>query len=328
MMNIFSINNLDQIEFDYKLYKVRGLSYESDSFEKNFQLLCDRLSRMTSSPCFALSENGSLYIAQPEGHKQIPERVPLVGTEALVEPTGLKRHLNLGKLDKKNADLAIRFLQFHLNNLLQQNNSLWRPSAGLPFFQKDPDPNFGSHDIVMHKGFKVRLNLFSNYRIGLCIDVTCKYASRHYLSPIIATDDFRKIKNKRCIYEFGNRWYEVNINGMSDLNISEERVENCSLYEYIQNKVKFNKPKALQELSKTCTVLTYKTKLGQTKRIPSALCRLTYDTQHPIIKKRHYKTIISPLERKEEIEFVLRRYLNDWYLNGIHIELSKNNKHT
>lgn len=324
LLNIYKIENLNEIKWEYRLFKVRGISPLSEDFEKNAQLLSDRLSRMTRSPCIKLREDEQLFVAQPIGCLEPPERVPLVGTEAIIKAVETTKIIDCGKITDQEMPIAVRFLQFHLDGQLHNVKSLWRPSAGMPYFHKQSDPSFKSEDVVMYRGFKFRVIPLPHMEIGICVDVTRKYASRYYLPPKIQPDQFRKYKGKNAIYEFGHRWYEISIDGISDLNVSEVPVGNSSLYEYIHDKTKGQKPPALLTLPRDCTVLTYKTSLGFVRHMPSALCRLTYTTDHPAVSKYHSKTIIPPHKRKEEIEFIVKQYFSGWEFQGIPINLSSN----
>jgi hypothetical protein len=271
-----------------------------------------------------LKKGEQLYIAQPLGYPNLPDRVPLVGQEAIVEPTGIEEEIDYGQLQENNVDIAIRFLQFHLDGFLSNNPLLlWRPSAGMPFFQKDPDPTFKLFNVVMYRGFRIKLVALPESRIGVCIDITRKYASRLYLPAEITPDEFRKYKGKNCIYEFGHKWYEVKIDSISGLGASEVRVsDGSSLLEYVQRKTKEPIPQSVLTLPRNCTVLTYKTKLGAVKNMPSALCRLTYTTDHPAIGDYHSRTILPPYKRRSEIEFAVKTYLSNWTFQGTLIKLS------
>jgi len=323
LLNIYLIENLDKIKIKYSLFKVKGILPQTEDFDKNAQLLSDRLSRITKSPCTTVKEGEELFIAQPAGSPDLPPRLPLVGAEALIEPTGVERELDYGRLTETDTNIAIRFLQFYLDGQLHDISSLWRPSAGMPYFYKDPDPDFRSPDVAMYRGFKIRLILLPGNKIGVCVDITRKYASRRYLPARITPDDFRRYKGKRCIYEFGHRWYEIRIDSISGLNVSEERMpDGSSLFDYIHSKTKGDKPQALRRLPRDCTVLTYQTSLGIVKRVPSALCRLTYATDHPAVSGYHSKTIMPPHRRRREIEFVVQTCLRGWNFQGISIILS------
>jgi hypothetical protein len=324
LLNIYPIENHDQIRIKYRLFKVRGIAPQSEDYDKNAQLLNDKLSRKTKSPCAIVKEDGQLFIAQPLGYPALPDPIPLVGTTALIEPTEMERELDYGSLGEKECHLAIRFLQFQLDGLLHHNSLLWRPSAGMPYYQKQPDFAYGPADAVMYRGFRFRLILLAGNKIGVCIDVTRKYASPHYLPSKIQDNELRRYKGRKCIYEFGNRWYEITITGKSDYNVSEEKMPNgVSLFDHIHASTKGPKQPCLMTLPKDCSVLTYHTSLGEVRHVPSALCRLTFATNQPDAAKFHSRTIMAPHIRKQEIEFAVHNYLRPWKLQGIAIVLSQ-----
>ena len=324
LVNVYAIENQSDIRIKYRLYRVRGIHPQSQDFDKNAQLLSDKLSRETKSPCAIIKEDSELFIAQPVGYPDLPNRMPLVGTIALLELTGPERELDYGSLTEKDRHIAIRFLQFHVDGLLHHNPSLWRPSAGLPYFQKQADPNFRGIGAIMYRGFRFRLIGMPENKLGVCVDVTRKYASPVYLPAKITDNDLRKYKGRRCVYEYGNRWYEISISGMVDLTVSDVIMpDKLSLFDHVHAKAKGQKPPGLMMLPKDCSVLTYQTSFGEVRHVPSALCRLTFATNQPEASKYHSSTIMSPHIRKQEIEFVVRKYLKSWHLQGTPIVLSE-----
>jgi hypothetical protein len=324
VVNIFVIENQDKIKIRYRLYKIQGLVPDSEDHDKNTQLLRDRVSRMTKSPCVILREGDTSLIAQPIGYPDLPNKVSLVRANVIIEPTGIEKELDYGKLTASDEPLAVRFLQFYLDGQLGDIVGLWRPSAGQPVFQKDPDPKFRSYEVVMYRGFKMRLVLLPDNRIGVCVDTARKYASKYYLPPKITPAEFnRKYKERNCIYEYGHRWYEIRLEGISGLDVSKEPMpDGTSLYDHLQSRIKGYKPRALFTLPKDCTVLTYQTGLGETRRVASALCRLTFGTKHPEVSEHHWKAIMPPHIGRQEIQFVVQKYLNGWKFQGIPIQLS------
>jgi hypothetical protein len=322
LANIFAIDNLDQITINCRKYAVRGLIPDSESYEKNVQLLSDLATKLTKSPCPVQKEDGQLFLVQPVGSAEIPDRVSLVGTEAIIEQTTGEQLIDFGHLTDQTFSLATRFLHFSLNGLFYEIPTLWQPSAGQPFFQKSSDYSAGSNTLGMYRGFRTRLIELAEHKIGLCVDITRKYASLMYLPFKITPDEFRPFKGRKCIYEFGNRWYEIRISSISGLNASEVMIEGLPLYDYVNSKCSGPKPKVLLSLPKDCAVLTYQTSLGVTMNVPSGLCRLTYATEHPDVRELHYKSILAPNTRRHEIETVVQSYLSNWRLANIQIKLS------
>jgi hypothetical protein len=111
---------------------------------------------------------------------------------------------------------------------------------------------------------------------------------------------------------------------MTDLNVSEVIMpDGVSLFDHIHASTKGQKPPSLMMLPRDCSVLTYHTSLGEVRHVPSALCRLTFATNQPDASKYHSRTIMAPHIRKQEVEFVVHKYLRDWKLQGTPIVLSE-----
>ena len=226
--NIYLIENLGDLNCNYRLYKLRGLSKNYPDYEKNIQHLIQILSRMTRSPCVVVKENNEVFIAQPSDSIDLPESVPLVGTQILIEETAIERKLEFDKLDENNAEIAKGFLQFALYGPLYNLSSIWLPHSGGAFYHKTPDQDFRnlSKDVDMYKGFKFRLVILDDNKIGICVDISRKYISREPLPTKILENDFRRFKFKKCVYEYGKLWYEIRIEGLHDLNVSEFKLPN------------------------------------------------------------------------------------------------------
>lgn len=327
--NVFEIENLDELSCRYRLYRIKGISPDSEDYEKNIRLLVDSLSRRKDmqSPCEPIYANGETFIAQPEGYPELPDSFSLIRTKVKIEKLPELRELEFRSLDSITSKLAIRFLQFALLNPLYNNPALWQPQAGYPFYNKKPDMKFRelSDSIDLYRGFTLRIISFSDGKLGVCVDTSSKYISRFYLPTKINRDEFRQeYKGHNCIYEYGNRWYEIKLNGLNDLKVSEVTLPNGkTLFDYINEHVGKRKSQVLSSLPKDCSVLVYYNSRNEQRNVPSGLCRLTYGTKHKSIKPFHPKTIKAPHLRSREIQFIVDTHLRDLKFGDKEIKLSK-----
>jgi hypothetical protein len=323
LLNVFTIEDLAKVKIQYRLFKVKGLLPQSEDFEKNVQLLGEQLSRITKSPCATMRDGQELLVAQPLGYDDPPDRLNLVGASVIIEPAGAGRELDYGHLEENVFLLAIRFLQSYLNDWLKSIPSLWQPSSGMPYYQKAPDPSFPAPEVAMCRGFKMRLIRLPENKVGICVDAANKYVSRRYLPAKISADEFRKYKGRNYVYEFGNDWYEIHVDGISGLNVSEQPMPGgASLFDLVHSKAGSHKSQALLKLPRDCTVLTYKTGLGEVRHAPSALCRMTYKTDHPDVSEFHSRLVLPPDKRRQEIEFIVKRYLAGWKVKDMEMRLA------
>ena len=325
--NIYLIENLEELNCRYRTYRVRGIPHSED-YHKNIQLLVDTLSRRTKSPCALFNTDQGILIAQPEGYTELPDSIDLVRATAKIEKLPKLHELKFDSLTPVTAKLASRFLQFSLQNPLYRNPSLWQPQAGYPFYSKFPDRGFRklSKTIDLFRGFTFRVVTFLDGRIGICVDTRSKYIARYPLPTKISRKEFReKYKGLKCLYEYGNTWYEIRIDALNDLNVSEvELPGGVSLFDDVHKRAGSRKSQNLLALPKDCSVLIYFTSQGEQRNVPSGLCRLTYGTDHPDVKPFHFVTIKPPHVRRERIRFVVDRYLRGLGFGSTKIVLSEN----
>jgi hypothetical protein len=324
--NVYLIENLGELDCNYWLYKVRGLSPDLDDYQKNVQLLVRKLSKITKSTCAQITIGNALFIAQPEGEKPLPDTVDLVRTPAKLEREPDLKRLRFDQLDDNTAILAQRFLYGSIQAKFFNTTSLWQPATGHPFYDKYPDSIFRefSDEIDLYRGFTFRVMIMPNREIGICIDVRSKYVSRCPLPTKIITQEIGKFKGVNCLYEYGNKWYEIKIQGLNDLNASELNLPNGkTLFEEVHSKAENNKSPLLRDLPENCSVLFYYDSDGEPRNVPSGLCRRTYQTNHPLIKKFHKTTVKAPHLRLRDIEYVVNKHFRNLSFNGQKLTLSR-----
>lgn len=321
--NIYLIKNLEKLNCKYKTYQIRGLSHESEDYDKNIQFLVNTLSRKTKSPIDTFKTDQGTFLAQPEDFDDLPVSENLVRTIIKIEKMPELQELKFDTLDSITAKLALRFLQFSLQQPLYDNPSLWQPRSGYPFYHKVPDKTFKSSDIDLFRGFTFRFVLLQDGKIGICVDISSKYVSRYPLPANISRNDFRKYKGLNCLYEYGDSWYEIKIEGLNDLKANEVPLpDDTSLFEDVHRKAGSRKSPNLLSLPRDCSVLTYYTSRGDQRNVPSGLCRLTYRTEHPHVSAFHSKTIKPPHIRRREIQTIVNTYFRNLKFGSTEIILS------
>lgn len=311
--NIYTIENLDLLNCKYQVYHLRGLSPDSEDFHKNTQLLGDKLGRVTKSPCVVFRTEEGAFIAQLEGYDALPNTFDLVGVSVKIEKEPELRNLNFSSLDSRTSIIARKFLQFAINGYLYNNPALWLPKAGATFYHKSPDQEFRSSRVDLYRGFTLRVVRMKDGRIGICIDTRRKYIDKNPLPTKISRDEFREnYKGTRCLYQYGKHWYEIRLEGINDMTAEEIKLpDGTSLFDDVHNKGGKVKLPNLISLPKDCSVLVYYTSRGEQRNVPSGLCKLTYLTEHPDVRAYHQKTIKPPSEKRQEIQFIVNRYLRD-----------------
>lgn len=326
--NVYVIENLEELSCKYKIYQIKGIPPESKDYDKNIQYLVSKLTNITKSPCESYKTDEGTFIAQPDGYPDFPESYELVRVRAEIIKQNEIGEIHFHSLNDVTKKLVVRFLQGVIQTKFYNHPSLWQPRSGYPFYNKTPDRKFQilSKNIDMYRGFSVRVILLPKKKIGVCVDVTNKYLSRYPLPSKISRANFQLYKNIKTVYEFGKRWYEIRISDMNDLNASEVKIppDNISLFDYVHQKAGSKKSHNLLTLPPDCSVVIYYDSWNNPRNVPSGLCKRTYGTNHPQIKKLHRETIKPPYIKKNEIQFVMDRYFQDISFVNKQIKFSKN----
>jgi len=325
--NVYLIGNPEELNCDYVLYKVVNLSQDLYDYDKNVQTLTNKMTRYSKAPCVATKIDGELFLAHPSDAKRLPEKVELVRSIVSLVRKKDVHQLRFDQLDSETSGLATGFLYSIIRNKLRNNRLLWQPSTGGSFFFKTPDDFFKDkiRNIDVHQGFSVRPILLSDYTIGICVDVHSKYIARYTLPTDINRDNFTQYQGIRCLYEYGNRWYEININGLQDSNVSELEIsiDGKNLFDHVHDKAGSHKSQSLRELPKDCSVLFYYTREGEIRNVPSGLCRRVYGTWHPEIQSIHRYTRKPPHVRRKQIKYIVARFFSDLHINNVKIRLQE-----
>ncbi|MHA1862834.1 MAG: hypothetical protein ACTSWA_03615, partial [Candidatus Thorarchaeota archaeon] len=283
------------------------------------------VSRQSNSSCIPITLNEILYLAQPINSNALPEKVELVRTHVTLEKQDQTHKINFDQLDKDTSNLAQQFLYSTIRTKLRKDWRLWQPSSGGAFYYKSPDPELRKHyrGIDVHRGFSARPIVLEGNKIGICIDVHSKYISRYPLPTDITSETINKYKGNRCLYEFGNQWYEITIRGLNDLNASKLEIppDSQTLFDLVHERAGRHKSNLLTALPRDSSVIFYYTSDSQVRNVPSGLCRRIFRTDHPEISRNHRYTLKPPHLRRKQIQYVVNQFFRNLEFNGVKIQL-------
>ena len=121
---------------------------------------------------------------------------------------------------------------------------------------------------------------------------------------------FRQFEGQRCIYRYGHSWYEIRIEALSDLTVTEEQVPTregpASLLDFIARESRKPIPAELASLPHDAAVLRYRNRRGEDRAAPAGLCYLVCDNQQNDL---HERAILSPHIRRERARGFVSEYL-------------------
>ena len=310
--NCFRINGLDALSTTYRLYQVTGLRSDSPDYYGNLQRLVRQLSFDLRAPVTTHHVGNEVFLGIPTNSGGPPEHVLLVGVVAVMKDTGDVIDLDFTEAHPEYNPVRLRFLQFILRGVLWQDSRLWQPGAGEPFFYKSSVKQLG--EIDLYEGFSIRATLHPEGGFGLVIDLRRKLVSRSTLTMSSRREQINALKGRSCVYKMGNNWFEVTLDGLSDVRIGTPSIpldgEAVSLIDYLNRKARKPVPRSIANLSPDGVAIYYRTTGPEQRSAPAALCYLVEDTHSRIGARNQRETVIDPSERHRRIHQIVKKFLS------------------
>ena len=270
--NVYPILNPDELSARYRLYKIRGLR-KGEEYYQNRQEIGKRISIEYQTPATVIDRDGTPHLVLRDDVTASPERMSLVRGTAYFDMLDEVFELDFTNRDPFTDTICLRFLRFAIQNSLNAQRELWQPGRGRPFFERTPQI---SDNVAIFSGFSVRPVIAPNGGIGLCVDRTSKFVSKRPLPMKMTADTFRKYRQQHFIYHFGTDWYDVRLDDLADVNVSEDTVTTdtgqISLINYIIQHVRKPIPPELASLPHDASVAYYMNNSGETRAVPTGLC--------------------------------------------------------
>jgi len=309
--NIFPITNLAELSSDYKLYQIKGLHPDQNEYYQNCQVLKRRLSYSLKKPVTVIERDGIPYLVIRADAAEPSSPFPLVRTAVTFErcPGTLKLDYNARK--PQDDEICIRFLQFMLQAPLRSHPDLWQPGAGQPFFEKQATSTTG--ELLRFMGFSVRVTVTPSGGMGLCVDVTSKCVSANPLPTRISRDEFSMWDGRHAIYHYGHQWYEIQISGLDDRNVTEYMIQKDArwvhLLEYAAEDSEKPIPPELAQVPHDASVVLYRNNQEQERGAIASLCYPVFGTDVEEAGEQHASTILPPHVRRRMIHDFVSSYL-------------------
>lgn len=323
--NVFPILNLNDLDFRYDRYRVRNLRRDHDEYFQNKEALVRELSFRLKVPVQSVESDGDLYLVIPENTADIPTNLMLVRTTVYLDRVDCGLALNFAVRNPENDAICLRTIQFMIQAPLWRNTRLWQPSAGMAFFEKSPAEQDAG--VGRHRGFAARAVIAPSGQIGLCVDTHSKFLSIEPLPMHLNRMTFRQFKGKRCLYRYGHSWYEIQVEALSDLNVTEELIEatdgRIPLIDFITRESQKPLPIELAGMPHDAAVVRYRNNRGEDRAAPAGLCYLVCDNQESVVRRLYERAIIPPHVRREHTFRFVDQYLSTLRFGEITIRVAR-----
>ena len=326
--NIFPITNLNQLSSPYQKYIINGLNPTQLDYYQNRQILQKQLSYKLQNPVLVIEQDNLTYLViRSDLQYELPPRFAITKGKAV----SFEKRFDSNQLDytvrsNVNDAICMRFIQFAIQGCIRKHGDLWQTQSGHPFYQKQP--SYIGKKRQRHSGFAVRPIITDNGGIGLCVDITSKTVSRYPLPEHLTQSQFHKWKNQRCIYHYGNNWYEIQVSSLgeqySEHLLVMENNKIISLQEFITQNVAEPLPPYLATLSPEASVVVYYNNRNEERAAPTPLCYPIYGTDDDDTGSQHSGTLLPAHSRQNKIIQTVKTYLSNLQIGNIPIQIANN----
>lgn len=304
--NLYPITNLAALTSNYRLYRINGLTRDSDEYEANKQAIIRKLRFGFRKPAGIITIDGEPHLALRDDAREPPAAMPLIREVAHFEKLADTFTLDFEHPAPETASLRTEFLQFAIQGALFKTARLWQPQAGDAFFERQGTDLGG---IIMYRGFGVRVIALPDGNLGLCVDVQHKYVAKNPLPATMDRNTFRRYKHSRVVYHYGSQWYEIKLHDITGLSVSQQMIPDngrlVSLQQYIMDHALKPLAREVTSLPHNSAALVYMTGRSEPMHAAAALCYPVFDTSDARIRRMHQQTILAPHVRRRLIrEFV------------------------
>lgn len=307
--NIFEIRGLAGLSARYRIADVLGLDREQNDFYRSADRLVG-LSRKLRKPVSFLEVGGDPVIVYPDG---TPIDATLdVGTRVLtLRPRPQTVDIDFTKSSEFD-EVRLRIVRYAIEAHLRGHASLWQPSAGQAFFEREPSD--AQRDVGRYDGTRLRPIVLQDGTIGLCVDKSARIISLRPLPKMLTREQFNdQWKGTRCIYRYGDTWYEIRCEMLARQSVSDYPVRDegrlTNLLRYVVDHANKPVPKYVANLDPAGSVIVYRNQRGEERAVPSELCFPIRDTDDIRRTGLGRGTIVAPNERLHWARNFVRKHL-------------------
>lgn len=332
-LNLFSITNLPELNFSYRLVAtdLQKLPDKEDLYNRQMGKVAQKVASLTSGPAAAVHMDGKLFIA-------IPANRILQDTKLDIAPFSVKISLlpevyNVasGKVAGDDLEVVVKFLDFEIRRQLSNNPRLWKLGTA-QFFQKRPVQSDQDSTIEIFGGFNYKLLSLEKGQLCIALDITYKYIEKNPLSyntnEANAQLQLRNLKGRKFLYQNWDNWYTIELVGFGKKIQDHEFISDSvshKVYDYILSRGGRARFDARPLLRPDDITMFYKYPGRYMEPHPgaSSLARMIYQTNDPEVKALHRFSIKDPSKRFETISKIVGSFFQQLSFNGKHVSINR-----
>ena len=324
LTNVFRVSGLEALSAQYRIADVIGLDKQQTDYFRSADRLMS-LSRTLRRPVSVLDLGGSPVIVYPD-KTPIPTELDL-GTRLLtLRPRSESISIDFARSTEFDP-IRLRIVRFAIEEHLRANSAMWQPSAGQAFFEREPSRQ--ERGTGLFSGTRVRPLVLPDGGIAVCIDKTSRLIALHSLPKHLDREAFEdRWKGQRCVYRYGDSWYEVRCEMLARHTVFEYPVRQgnngrTNLLKFLLDNVEKPVPKYVANLDPTGSVVVYRNARGEERAAPAALCFPVRDTEDLRRTALGRATIIEPWDRICWSKEFAQRHLSEFKAGAVTLRVSE-----
>lgn len=331
--NLFKVKNLANLDFSYKLVAVdlQQIQGQETLYNTALQKVSYKVASEIGGPAAIVFRNGKHFMAIPANRNIGDLKIktnPFSVNTSLID---VVQHIDFKKAGRYSNEIISKFLDFEIRQQLKDMFGLWDINS-YQFFLKNPIYSENESNIDIYGGFKYKLIQQGDGNYYITLDLAYKYLDRFYLSECVNERNYnervRHLKGRKCLYQNGDNWYQIEIVGFGKKISSHETLinnESQTVLNYITSKTEHSKFNTTDLMLPEHLALLYKYpgRSMEPHHGASSLAKLVYNTNDTDVKALHKFSIKNPDKKFEYIGSNINRYFQKLEYNGTQLDISK-----
>lgn len=332
--NLFRVDNLNDLDFNYRLVDIDLSLKPEDSADYNtaIQKIRMKVASIIEGPAAIIYRDKKHYIAIPVDKSLNETKVKTSPFIAKVKSLDEEYCVDTNNLTDDNVDIVQKFLDWSIRKQLKDTYDLWSLNSS-QFFLKAPLTSLSSRSVDVYGGFKYRLERLADGFFYIVLDLSYKYLDKQYLSAFINVSNKdiigKSFRGKKCLYQNGDNWYQIEIEGFGKP-INEHPVlsetDPRTVLQYIQEKNHKNAFKVDSLLNPKDLALLYKYP-GRNMEPhcgATSLAKIVFTNNDPEVRSLHKGSIKTPEKKFESIKANIGRFFQTLSFKNKRLDISKN----
>jgi hypothetical protein len=331
IINSFRITNLLEFDFSYKLIEVQ-FSDSDTKAEKDFNQELGKVQlaiAAESGVAVPVFRNGKPFIAIPQN--AIVTKKAVSGNPLTINLKHFPKvyHIKANDTSFETQEIILKFINFVIRRQLTRKHGLWE-FGSQRYFPKNSKPM--RDGIEESDGFEFKLIHGSNLGLEIVLDIASVYTEDCVLSDYINLQNvgnYRKaLFERKCLYQNGDDWYDVEIAGFGK-SIDSESIEKDNnrfiVYDYILRNTRCENFDIKTKVKPEHVSLLYKYPGRDMKPHAgsTSLAKLILPSNSPAYGNLHKRSIKSPPSRFRSVQYFINKYFQNLTFQGKKLIVAK-----